>query len=80
MIPESTMPIATDPRETMALLASRIDALGALVQRLAHENAQLREASEHLADERATLLSKNEQARSRVEAMIQKLKAMEASP
>jgi len=64
----------------MALLASRIDALGALVQRLQLENAQLREASEHLAGERTALLSKNEQARSRVEAMIQKLKAMEASP
>lgn len=74
------MPTTTDPRESMALLASRIDALGALVQRLAYENAQLRETSEHLAGERATLLSKNEQARSRVEAMIQKLKAMEASP
>ena len=74
------MPITTDPRESMALLAARIDDLGALVQRLQEENAQLRKASEHLAGERVALLSKNEQARSRVEAMIQKLKAMEANP
>ena len=80
MTPEAAMPLTPDPRESMALLGSRIDALSALVQRLQHENAQLREVGGHLAGERAALMSKNEQARSRVEAMIQKLKMLEASP
>ncbi len=69
-----------DPREELATFAARIDALGALVQRLAEENLRLRNAQEQLAGERAQLLSKNEQARSRVEAMIQRLKAMESNP
>lgn len=69
-----------DPRDDLASLAARIEALGALVRRLAEENAALRHAQSQLAGERALLLSKNEQARSRVEAMIQRLKAMESNP
>jgi cell division protein ZapB len=37
----------------------------------------LRHSQEQLSTERATLLAKNEQARSRVEAMIQRLKSLE---
>lgn len=69
-----------DPRDDLATLAARIDALSALVQRLIEENLRLRQSQDQLAGERAQLLSKNEQARSRVEAMIQRLKSMEASP
>lgn len=69
-----------DPRDDLAMLAARIDALSALVQRLIEENLRLRQSQDQLAGERAQLLSKNEQARSRVEAMIQRLKSMEASP
>lgn len=69
-----------DPRDDLAILAARIDALSALVQRLIEENLRLRQSQEQLAGERAQLLSKNEQARRRVEAMIQRLKSMEASP
>ena len=71
---------APDPRDDLATLAARIDALAALCQRLSEENLRLRNAQEQLAGERAQLLSKNEQARSRVEAMIQRLKSLEASP
>ncbi|HAI60113.1 MAG TPA: TIGR02449 family protein [Xanthomonadaceae bacterium] len=69
-----------DPRDDLATLAARIEALAALVRRLADENATLRQAQSQLAGERALLLSKNEQARSRVEAMIQRLKSMEPNP
>jgi cell division protein ZapB len=71
---------APDPRDDLATLAARIEAISAVLQRLAEENLRLRQAQEQLAAERAQLLSKNEQARSRVEAMIQRLKSLEASP
>lgn len=74
------MNTAPDPRDDLATLGARIDALAAVVQELVEENVRLRQSQEQLAGERAQLLSKNEQARSRVEAMIQRLKAMEASP
>ena len=52
----------------------------ALVERLQHlsaENRSLRQQQELLATERSQLLAKNEQARSRVEAMIARLKSLE---
>ena len=69
-----------DPRDELARLGARIDALSALVHRLLDENARLRDAQAQLADKRAQLLSRNEQARSRVEVMIQRLKSLEAKP
>ncbi len=39
----------------------------------------MRQARQQLLDERASLLAKNEQARTRVEAMIQRLKSLEQS-
>ena len=71
---------APDPRDDLATLAARIEAISAVLQRLAEENLRLRQAQEQLAAERAQLLSKNEHARSRVEAMIQRLKSLEANP
>ena len=41
------------------------------------ENRSLRASQEQLMGERAALLSKNEQARSRVEAMILRLRSLE---
>ena len=41
------------------------------------ENRSLRQGQEQLVAERAALLNKNEQARSRVEAMITRLKSLE---
>lgn len=77
---DAVMSRQPDPRDDLATLAARIDALVAVVQRLSDENRRLVQAQEQLAGERAQLLSKNEQARSRVEAMIQRLKSMEANP
>jgi len=58
-------------------LLARIDLLGARMQRLQEENRGLRQQVEQMAGERAQLLSKQEQARSRVEAMIGRLKSLE---
>ncbi|HEX7814921.1 TIGR02449 family protein [Dyella sp.] len=70
----------SDPiREQVSVLGERVDRLLDLVHRLQEENRSLRQSQEQLANERAGLMARNEQARSRVEAMIQRLKALEHS-
>lgn len=68
-----------DPRikDEVRALAERVDQLLALCVRLSEENRSLKVSQEALAAERANLLAKNEQARSRVEAMIARLKSLE---
>jgi len=56
---------------------ARVDALVDRLQHLSAENRSLRQQQELLATERSQLLAKNEQARSRVEAMIARLKSLE---
>jgi cell division protein ZapB len=69
-----------DPiREEVVVLSERLDRLLDMVHRLQEENRSLRLSQEQLATERAGLMARNEQARSRVEAMIQRLKALEHS-
>jgi cell division protein ZapB len=68
---------AADNAAALRALALRIDELVLLSRRLADENRSLRQSQEALASERANLLAKNEQARSRVEAMISRLRALE---
>ena len=58
-------------------LARRIDELIVIVQHLKDENRALRARHESLAGERAALMHKNEQVRTRVEAMIGRLKTLE---
>ena len=58
-------------------LLARIDQLATLMQRLQDENRSLRHQVEQMAGERAQLIAKQEQARSRVEAMIGRLKSLE---
>lgn len=57
----------------------RIDELIRLVDRLKEENLSLRQKQGALVNERAALLQKNELVRTRVEAMITRLRAMEHS-
>ena len=66
-----------DSSQGVREIAQRVDQLIALAQRLAEENRSLRTSQEQLMTERANLLAKNEQARSRVEAMINRLKSLE---
>ena len=61
----------------LASLGKRIDELVATVAHLKEENRALRQRHESLSTERATLMQKNEQVRTRVEAMIGRLKTME---
>lgn len=68
-----------DTLDQVRLLGERIDKLADLVRRLAEENRSLRVGQEQLSNERAQLLNKNELARSRVEAMIHRLKSLESS-
>ena len=58
-------------------LLARIDALAVQLQRSQEENRSLRQQHEQMAGERAQLLAKQEQARTRVEAMISRLKSLE---
>jgi cell division protein ZapB len=58
-------------------LEVRVGELLTLVQQLSEENRALRHRQDSLSTERATLLQKNEQVRTRVEAMIGRLRAME---
>ena len=58
-------------------LSKRIEELVATIDQLKEENRALRQRHESLATERASLLHKNEQVRTRVEAMIGRLKTLE---
>jgi cell division protein ZapB len=58
-------------------ISGQLDKLLELCHRLSEENRSLRVSQEQLSTERSNLLAKNEQARSRVEAMIARLRALE---
>jgi cell division protein ZapB len=58
-------------------LEKRIDELVAINARLRDENRALRQRQDSLAVERAALVQKNDQVRTRVEAMIGRLKTLE---
>jgi cell division protein ZapB len=58
-------------------LERQIEELIHTCTQLKEENQSLRVSQEHLVAERAELIEKAELARSRVEAMITRLKAME---
>ena len=60
-------------------LEKRIEELLAGIEQLKEENRALRQRHESLANERAALLSRNEQVRTRVEGMIGRLRALEHS-
>ena len=61
----------------IAKLEARIDELIALTEQLSTENTLIRERQELLVEERARLIEKAELARTRVESMLVRLKAME---
>ena len=58
----------------------RVERLAAMCRQLSEENRILRQSQDQLAAERAQILARNEQARSRVEAMILRLKTLEQNP
>jgi cell division protein ZapB len=58
-------------------LEKTVDELVAVVAQLREENRSLRQRQESLSSDRSSLLQKNEQVRTRVEAMIGRLKMLE---
>jgi len=74
-MPETKIASAVD--QELKRLERRIDELLVTVEHLKEENRALRQRQEMLAAEKTSLLSRNEQVRTRVEAMIGRLKAME---
>ena len=64
----------------LARLEKRLDELLDICRQLQDENVSLRQRQDNLMGERAKLIQMNDQVRSRVEAMITRLKAMENSP
>ncbi len=71
------MSTPSDLQQELDALNRQVDQLVETVRRLSEENRSLRHSQEQLATERAGLMARNEQARGRVEAMIQRLKALE---
>ena len=65
--------------EELAALSRALDAALERMVRLAEENASLRRGRDQMAGERAALMARNEQARTRVEAMIERLKSLETA-
>lgn len=61
----------------LAALSSALDQALERMRRLTEENASLRRGRDQLVGERAALMTRNEQARARVEAMIERLKSLE---
>ena len=66
-----------DTLDTQAL-EEKIDRLIRICERLEDENRALRDQQNSLLAERAALVEKSELARSRVEAMITRLRGMES--
>jgi cell division protein ZapB len=58
-------------------LERRVEELIATCDRLREENRALRAQQQTLASQRANLIDKHEMVRSRVEAMVNRLKSME---
>ena len=58
-------------------LEQKVDSLIRACSELLQENRSLKNQQEHLMSERATLIEKTESARTRVEAIISRLKSLE---
>jgi len=66
-------------QEHLTILEQKIDQLMAYCDHLEQENARLRHQEHILKQERLQLIQVNDQTRQKVEAMIQRLKALEQS-
>lgn len=66
-----------DAVSELRMIRLEVERLVTLVHNLCEENRSLRLANDQMAGERSALLAKSEQARSRVEAMIARLKSLE---
>jgi len=69
-----------DAEADLELLEQRVGDLVETVSKLTDENRALRAGQDKLVTERAELIEKTELAKSRVESMIGRLKALEIQP
>ena len=60
-------------------LEERVDELINLCEQLTQENRSLQSRQDELLEERDTLIAQNEQSRTRIEAMVARLKGLEQS-
>lgn len=65
--------------QELKALESRVDQLIRICENLKRENDLLKSQQKSHTTERADLISKNEQVRKRVEAMVTRLKSMEVA-
>jgi len=65
--------------DSMKALEDKIDQLIALCAQLNRENRALKEENLNYQQERRDLIAKNDLARARVEATLQRLRSMEAA-
>ena len=72
---DSSKPVYTE--DDLRQLEQRIDDLIDTVGLLKNENTNLRQQQDRLVTKRSQLIEKTEKARSRVEAMISRLKSLE---
>lgn len=77
MMPKDPAKASAD--KELKSLEFRLDELIEIMNHLQEENRILRDHQENLVTERAQLIEKNELARTRVESIINRLKAMESS-
>lgn len=66
-------------RQELKRLEERLQEVLDLCSRLQEENHSLRESQEQLAAEKASLMQRNEQVKTRVEGIIGRLKSLEQS-
>ncbi len=59
-------------------LSAKVDELITICEELKQENQLLRSSEHGMREERSVLIEKNELARSKVEAMISRLKALDS--
>jgi cell division protein ZapB len=63
--------------DNLTKLEQRIDELISACRRLSEENLSLKSGQQNLSEEHARLVEKTQVARSRIESMIGRLKALE---
>lgn len=68
------------PEQQFQALETRLSELLEISSRLRNENQALHTREARLLEERAQLLKKNDMAKSRVEAIISRLRALEQEP
>ncbi|HCK81375.1 MAG TPA: TIGR02449 family protein [Candidatus Competibacter sp.] len=85
---ETVVPSEVDPLDSvtetaasgLAILAERVEQLVQFCERLLQENQNLREQRRELQAKCEQLHEKNELSRSRIEAMVVRLKSLEQTP